>query len=83
MLNRCLNRTYISKYSNRKISNFTPEKYFNETTGISLIEHCLPANFHTEFVRKRGEDENVYYNRILEQRYNRIYEKVVDRLERL
>jgi len=83
LLNSCLNRTYISKYSNRKISNFTPEKYFNETTGISLIEHCLPANFHTEYVRKPNEDEIVYYNRILDQRYNRIYEKVVQLLDRL
>lgn len=83
LLNSCLNRTYISKYSNRKISNFTPEKYFNETTEISLIEHCLPVNFNTEYVKKPDEDENEYYNRILDNRYHKIYTDVLVLLERI
>ena len=81
LLNSCLNRTYISKYSNRKISNYSPTTYFSETSNKGLVLHCLPMNFKSVYVKKNNETDDDYYKRILDDRFYKIKENLIKRLD--
>lgn len=71
-LNSVLNRTYISAMANNLIWHRVPGDYMSSMSSLSLYGHCIPVPFEDNFNQKLGEEDNVYYDRVLENRYNEI-----------
>lgn len=68
-LNSPLNRTYISKFSNRIIGAFNPNEYFKLVSDASKFGHCIPMPIEDKYKQNSGEDDETFYLRILKERY--------------
>jgi len=74
ILNSPLNLVYISECANREISNLNIEIYL-EQLGDKITDNCLTTE--RNFYKKRDdEDENDFYKRLLEKRYEKIKETI-------
>lgn len=74
MLNSPLNLAYISECANREISDLNVEIYL-EQLGDKITDNCLTTE--RNFYKKRDdEDENDFYKRLLEKRYEKIKETI-------
>lgn len=83
ILNSPLNRTYISSVANGLISDKKPEDYFKYISEIAKYGHCIPIPIEDKYKIKEYEDINIYYERIIKQRYNEIKRDLEQELETL
>ncbi len=79
-LNSPLNRTYISKYSNRIIGAFSPNKYFELVSDASKFGHCIPMPIEEKFKQIQGEPNETFYLRILKERYETLKLKLQEEM---
>jgi len=81
ILNSPLNLAYISECANREISDLNVEIYL-EQLGDKITDNCLTTerNFYKQ---KDDEDENDFYKRLLEKRYEKIKEKLKEEIREL
>ena len=80
ILNSPLNRTYISDYANMLIRDKSPGQYFNYLTNTTVWTHSIDD---IEWRENPEEINNEFYESILTNRYNKIYQQVLTELEDL
>ncbi len=83
ILNSPLNRTFISSYSNSKISSKSPSDYLKYVNNSSVRNHFIPTPFEDRYTKKDGENIQQYYERILSERYTKISDGIKDELDKL
>ncbi|MEE4358974.1 MAG: DUF262 domain-containing protein [Desulfococcaceae bacterium] len=83
ILNSPLNRTYISSLSNTTISSHKPEDYFEYVSDSARFGHCIPTPINEKFKKQKDEKDQQYYERILRERYEELYKKIIEELEQL
>jgi len=83
ILNSPLNRTYISAMSNLEIRSRSPEDYFNYVSESAKFGHCIPTPIDTKFLKSDDESDDVYYERVLTERYYELYKEIKQELEHL
>ena len=81
-LNSPLNRTFITRESNRKIGAMQVAKYLSEVASQSRLNHCLPDQ-EGFFVRRQDESEDSYYGRFLQRRLELVRAKLDEELLQL
>lgn len=81
ILNSVLNKTKISSLANGIIKDMTLDKYMKEIEDIGRINHFLPSK--DVLKQKADEKDEVYYERILEARYNLIRDDIIKHLHTL
>lgn len=69
ILNSPLNRTYISKFANRKIGSLSPSKYFDYVCAAAKHGHLIPMPINEKYKKKDGESNLKYYKRVVSDRY--------------
>ena len=79
-LNSPLNRTYISKYSNRLIGPFSPNVYFEHVTEAAKYGHCIPMPINTKYKKLAHESNEDYYLRIVHERFEILKVKLREEL---
>lgn len=79
ILNSVLNRAKISKQANRDISDLKLDEYMKEVNEICRISYCISADLS----KKETENNEEYYKRLIEDRYKRIREKLLEELHSL
>ncbi|WP_294094038.1 DUF262 domain-containing protein [uncultured Cetobacterium sp.] len=79
ILNSVLNRTLISKEANRKIRDMGFEKYMQDVQDISRIGQMI----NKDLLQKENEQQNAYYRRVLENRFNIIKDTLLRELHYL
>ncbi len=81
-LNSPLNRTFIMRNSNRKISGMPVEKYVKEVRSQARLSHCVPDQ-EGFFNKGTKESEEEYYRRFLARRLELVRSKLDEELRRL
>lgn len=76
ILNSVLNRAKISKEANRCISNLKLNEYIQQVKEICRISYYISA----DLTKKGNEDNEMYYMRLIEERYNKIKEELLREL---
>lgn len=76
ILNSVLNRAKISKEANRCISNLKLNEYIQQVKEICRISYYISA----DLTKKDNEDNETYYMRLIEERYNKIKEELLREL---
>ncbi|MGL5936099.1 MAG: GmrSD restriction endonuclease domain-containing protein [Cetobacterium sp.] len=79
ILNSVLNRALISKEANRKIRDMGFEKYMQDVQDMSRIGQMI----NKDLSQKDNEDQEIYYRRVLESRFNVIKDKLLHELHYL
>lgn len=79
ILNSVLNKALISKEANRKIRDMGFEKYMNVVEEECRIDQMI----HKELKQKPEEKLNDYYERVLQERYNILRDKLLKELRDL
>lgn len=79
ILNSVLNKALISKEANRKIRDMGFEKYMNVVEEECRIDQMI----HKELKQKPEENLNDYYERVLQERYNILRDKLLKELRDL
>lgn len=79
ILNSVLNKTKISKKANREISNLKISEYISQVEEICRISHCIPKDLE----KKENETLNKYFERLVDERYLKIREVLLDELHNL
>lgn len=79
ILNSVLNKTYISKESNLKIGAKDLENYMSYLEDDHQRKICLPYNLK----KKDSETNEIYYERILKERYEILERDLKNHLEKL
>jgi hypothetical protein len=79
-LNSPLNRTYISKYSNRLIGPFSPSNYFDFVSDAAKYGHCIPMPINTKYIKMAHESNEDYYLRIVHERFEILKVKLKEEL---
>jgi len=72
ILNSPLNRTFISKTSNREIGTHEPLHYLSFISAAARFGHCLPLPVETVFTKGPQELEQDFYKRVLERRFEEL-----------
>lgn len=83
ILNSPLNRTFISANANSIISDKKPEEYFQYVNSMSKYGHCIPSPIEEKYKKLDSETIEVYYERIVKQRYDEILRDLQTELENL
>lgn len=81
-LNSPLNRTFILRSSNRKISGMPVERYLQSVESQARLSHCLPDQ-QDFFFKGPSESEEEYYRRFLARRLELIRGRLEEELRRL
>ncbi|MGL4653179.1 GmrSD restriction endonuclease domain-containing protein [Cetobacterium sp.] len=79
ILNSVLNRALISKEANRKIRDMGFEKYMQDVQDMSRIGQMI----NKDLLQKENEQQDTYYKRVLENRFNTIKDKMLAELHYL
>jgi hypothetical protein len=79
-LNSPLNRTYISKYSNRLIGPFSPNVYFEFVSDAAKFGHCIPMPINEKYKKLGHESNEDYYLRIVHERFEILKVKLKEEL---
>ncbi|WP_187620193.1 DUF262 domain-containing protein [Selenomonas ruminis] len=79
ILNSPLNRTYITSEANTRISKDKIDSYMNDINGYSTNEHFIPSSLK----KKKNENNETYYRRVLTDRYKLLSEEMKKELEYL
>lgn len=79
ILNSVLNRTLISKEANRKIRDMGFEKYMQDVQDISRIGQMI----NKDLLQKENEQQDEYYRRVLQNRFNTIKDTLLRELHYL
>ena len=82
ILNSPVNRTYISKTSNREISVFTPKEYFEFISESAKHNHCIPS-IKSVYVQDSKETDDDYFNRVCKLRFEEIKREINSELLKL
>ena len=80
ILNSPMNKTYISKFSNRKISDLSPSKYFEFIDDYQLVSHLIPTETNNLVRTKKDVD---LYEAFIDTRYNCFCNTVKTRINTL
>jgi hypothetical protein len=72
ILNSPLNRTYISKTSNRELGTHEPLHYLSFISDSARFGHCLPLPVDTVYTRNPNETEQDFYRRVLDRRFEEL-----------
>lgn len=83
ILNSVLNRTLITSTANSIISDKKPEDYFKEVSDLAKYRHCIPSPVEDKYKRNDTETDEVYYERIIKERYNEIVKYLEQELDEL
>lgn len=76
ILNSVLNRTLISEEANRDISNLKLSDYISQVKEICRISHFIPKDLE----QKENENQELYWTRLAEARYDSIKESLIRKL---
>lgn len=79
ILNSVLNRTLISGYANGKIRDMNIDQYMEGIQDKCRISHFIPKNLKI----KEKELKSDYHKRIIEKRYDNIYDSIISKLDNL
>lgn len=82
ILNSPLNKTYILKKTNRRLRDYQPDRYVEILPEAAPLSHFFPSDPESYAKREDEEDED-YYKRILENRYEHLWWAVNEELGRL
>ncbi|MEM9924065.1 MAG: DUF262 domain-containing protein [Cyanobacteria bacterium P01_D01_bin.50] len=83
LLNSPLNLTYISKKSNREISDLSPTKYLKALTDATLTGHQISSNMIDSLKECPNKYEPEFYKKVLQDRFNTIKVSIKAHLENL
>lgn len=84
LLNTPLNLTYISKKSNRDISDLQPNIYLEKLTAATLTGHEISPSMIQSLPQTTDESNNMeLYKKALQDRFNTIKRKIETELESL
>ena len=81
-LNSPLNRTFITRKSNRKIAGMQVDKYLESVAAQPQLNHCLPDQ-EGFFRMETDESEDDYYRRFLRRRLELVRTKLDEELLQL
>lgn len=83
ILNSPLNRTFISGNANSIIRDKRAQDYFREVSSLAKYGHCIPAPIEEKYIKINGESDELYYERVVKQRYNEILKDLEQELDKL
>jgi hypothetical protein len=83
ILNSILNRTYISKDSNRLLGSMAPDDYIDYISEPAKFNHCISLPVKDHFRKKPNETDEEYYERICSGRYEVLVQEIKKELLQL
>lgn len=76
ILNSPINRTLITKISNREIGSMSPKDYFKFISDSSKFNHCIPSPIESVYEKGNSETVDDYYYRVCERRFEELSSKL-------
>jgi hypothetical protein len=83
ILNSPLNRTYISKFSNRAIGPMDISKYIDYIGDPATFDHYIKLPVKDTYKRRANESDDEFYERVCSERYEVLLQSIKQELSQL